>query len=365
MTKLLPCIEWADMLALKPSDLSPERRAALEAHLATCPGCAATYADYQRLITRLRALPRPALPPLVPLTPDFFDDLGAQNHDDHTYDNLDALVPPPAPENARLPTRPMRLWRKGWPQRLSAIAAVLLLTVLVGSMALLFQRSIGPFGSSAGEFHLRPGWAQLAEFSGTGSQTIKAQGVTLPRMYGTAYGCSGSGHVRIKMTSLRGNHILDSYAECNGTLPIASPQTFSFDNIAAGRLDTITITADAQTRWFFQFTQAIEQPTLTLSTQWTQESGSSSQGNSGVDDETVSFKTWGIVFICFGSGSASLTFLATGEKITFPACDGQPHLNVARFNVPSKFNVSVTAPADMLWSITSFGCTNEERCAQD
>src|SRR5262249_45978670 len=106
---------------------------ALQAHLATCPGCAATYADYQRLITRLRSLPRPVLPPLAPLVPQLFDAPIAQEQDASLYDSVDIPVPTPGTESPRPPARLPRLWRRSWTQRLSALAAVLLLAVLVGS----------------------------------------------------------------------------------------------------------------------------------------------------------------------------------------------------------------------------------------
>jgi hypothetical protein len=360
MTKLLPCIEWADALALKPIDLSPERRAALEAHLATCPGCAATYADYQMLITRLRALPRPALLPLEPLTLDDFDEPDAQNH---AYDTIETLLPPP--ERIGPPTRLPARWRRGWSQRLSLVAAVLLLTVLVGSMALLFHRSPSPPASDT-PFRLRPGWTQLAEYSGVGSQTINAQDIDLPRMYGYAYGCVGSGKLTIKINSLRTNSIWDIGSDkCNTALPITSPNTFSFDNTAAGTLDTITVTADAHTRWFFQFTAAPQQPTLTLGTEWTQQSGGSGQVSTAYHDETSSYKTWGIVFICFGTGNAYFTFTPDVGKLMLPACDGQPHFKVVHFSAPHIFDAALTVTGNILWSFTSFGCTNEEQCAAD
>jgi hypothetical protein len=63
-----PCEEWAPKLAaLHADDLSPADRAALEAHLASCPACTAALADYQWLAEQVRTLPNRAaqqeLPP--------------------------------------------------------------------------------------------------------------------------------------------------------------------------------------------------------------------------------------------------------------------------------------------------------------
>jgi anti-sigma factor RsiW len=65
-----PCEEWAPKLAaLHAGDLSPAERAALEAHLAACPTCAAALADYQMLAEQVRHLPERAsqqdIPPKV------------------------------------------------------------------------------------------------------------------------------------------------------------------------------------------------------------------------------------------------------------------------------------------------------------
>ncbi len=63
-----PCDAWAEQLAaLHPTDLSSAERAALAAHLATCPACAAARADYWRMDAQIRRLPDPqpfaGLPP--------------------------------------------------------------------------------------------------------------------------------------------------------------------------------------------------------------------------------------------------------------------------------------------------------------
>jgi WD40 repeat protein len=59
-----PCPSWAEKLALRPEDLSPADREALQAHLQHCPVCAAARADYELIDARLRALPDPVLKPV-------------------------------------------------------------------------------------------------------------------------------------------------------------------------------------------------------------------------------------------------------------------------------------------------------------
>lgn len=67
-----PCAEWAEKLvATHPDDLSPTEWAALEAHIAQCPACAAVRAEYRLMDDLIRNYPvrealvhSPSLPPL-------------------------------------------------------------------------------------------------------------------------------------------------------------------------------------------------------------------------------------------------------------------------------------------------------------
>jgi len=58
MTNKRPCAEWAEMLAIShpEEDLSPLEYAALEEHIAHCPGCSAIRERYGFIIGRVRAL---------------------------------------------------------------------------------------------------------------------------------------------------------------------------------------------------------------------------------------------------------------------------------------------------------------------
>src|ERR1043166_3496310 len=63
-----PCQQWRlKLAATHPADLEPAGRAALKAHLASCPSCAAVYAAYTRLDAAVQRLPGPA--PLEGLPP--------------------------------------------------------------------------------------------------------------------------------------------------------------------------------------------------------------------------------------------------------------------------------------------------------
>src|SRR5260370_32819568 len=82
-----PCKTWAEKLALRQEELSPAERAALDAHLRTCPACAAAQADYHFLDSRLRALPLPALKPLPRLS---FQYPGLEEGEEDTEETMKA-----------------------------------------------------------------------------------------------------------------------------------------------------------------------------------------------------------------------------------------------------------------------------------
>lgn len=62
-----PCAHWAELLDAHPEHLSPAERVALDAHIATCPACAAVRADNQHMDAHIRGLPDPTPLPGLPL----------------------------------------------------------------------------------------------------------------------------------------------------------------------------------------------------------------------------------------------------------------------------------------------------------
>jgi len=140
MNNLSPCIDWAEKLALKPEDLQPSERAALNAHLAICTACVAVSADYRLLIARMRARSVPAVHPLPHHLPELFY---------LQEDPKKAGILADTPATGKLiyiPTarNPLR----GWAPRRSTIliigilrplAAVLILVVILSGYGLIFE----------------------------------------------------------------------------------------------------------------------------------------------------------------------------------------------------------------------------------
>jgi hypothetical protein len=358
-------MEWAEKLALKPADLAPEEYAALKTHLAACPGCAATYADYRMLMTRLRALPRPALPPLAPLAADIATGPEVQGEADGVYDGAGSqLRSLPEATSARAPGPLAPARRRIWPQGLSAIAAALLLTALVGSLvAVLLNRGQGS------TFTLRSGWAEIAVFSGVGSKTFTTPDLTLPYLWGTSFTCTGSDSVRIlAVGQLSGDF---GGGPCTSdSSALLSPQDVHFDFLTF-QIVTLQVIASSDTHWALQVAQAVIQPTKP-GPEWLEGIGDAGRGNVeayGVPifldgtGQPLEAKTWGIVFGCFGPGRSSIQFEPDIGTISMPPCDGRAKL--IKIQYPSATHIEsykLRATGDILWYALIVGCADEQKC---
>ena len=147
-----PCAHWAKFLDAHPADLAPADSAALDAHIATCPACAAARADNQDLDARIRGLPDPAPLPGFPSrllalweeedrrkrVPYHVISSRLAGKNMHTqHDALDTDV------STRSPISPVRLThRRRLVSGISAIAAVLVIALIV--IALFASRAGSP-----------------------------------------------------------------------------------------------------------------------------------------------------------------------------------------------------------------------------
>jgi photosystem II stability/assembly factor-like uncharacterized protein len=124
------CPEWAEALAaIHPDDLSPARRAALNAHLATCHTCSAVRADYERLERAIQQVPTSRPLPAFP-----------------TRLLVAGNTPPtrhPAPNGSLSPDTLRLIPQKGTfmtPQRrVRGVAAALAIAAVVALFAFLFR----------------------------------------------------------------------------------------------------------------------------------------------------------------------------------------------------------------------------------
>jgi hypothetical protein len=268
---------------------------------------------------------------------------------------------------------------KTWPSRLSVLAAVLLVAVVAGSLALFLIRiRQGNLGSGSGVFTLRPGWAVVASYSGTGSKTISGRDIVeVPRLWGYDYACTGSGKLDIQLTSIsltgeQGDYFLGK-DKCSTPTTTVAPLDLSLESSSL-RIQTIKVTADASTVWHLLLVEATMQPTLTLGPEWVNDVGlggtsgtSSSRAQFGnvtqANGHAVVSKTWGIEYVCFGSGHGYAQFTPDGGRMSLSPCDGQVRLDLVHYPVATAVqSIQVTVTGDILWYARVVGCIDERKC---
>jgi hypothetical protein len=255
-------------------------------------------------------------------------------------------------------------------QRLSVIAAAVLVAVLIGSLVLLVRGRQADLGNGAGTFQLRQGWTQIAIYSGTGSKILTGLDIEPAPVWGYTAICSGSGSPDFKMMGVKwiiGGEL------CQPTYSTQiAPQTILFATSPV-KLQTIKVTADASMVWHLQIVQEVKQPTLRLGSEWVGTVGLSGNGSDnpagGVgnitkpDGQIITPRTLGIVFVCIGEGKGYIQFTPNVGRITLPPCDGQPRLKVIRFPVATyveQYQVLVTG--DIVWQAMVVGCADEQKC---
>ncbi len=142
---LNPCPRWAEALAAQPGDLSPAERAALAAHVATCPACFAVQADYQQMDVSIHSLAGPkritGLPPrLLTLWQEerqrargHYQLISSPFQEDsmHVDDRSGASTPAPTPIGSSRHHHQRRLV-----SAISAIAAIVVITLITTALLL-------------------------------------------------------------------------------------------------------------------------------------------------------------------------------------------------------------------------------------
>lgn len=267
--------------------------------------------------------------------------------------------------------------RKGWLQPLSAIAAVLMVAIIVGSLALLltYLRQ-GTTGNGSRVFSQRQGWTQFVIYSGKGNKTLTGLNLALPHLWGDALACVGSGKLDIEltgagMTSFLGKSPCDAKLSSNVT-----PQSITFEvSTPTPKIQTMKVTADAGTTWYIEISQAIAQPTLTIGSEWVQSIGIGGNGSGSIggnvlaptqlNGKTFLPKTWAVAFVCIGTGNGH--FEMTPTPVTgngsIPPCDGQPRLFVMHYNGPTQVEKIVfLMHGDIIWNAKVLACADEQKC---
>lgn len=267
--------------------------------------------------------------------------------------------------------------KKAWLRPLSLIAAVLIVSVIVGSLVLLFAHlRQDTMGNSSRVFSQRQGWAQFVLYSGKGSRTITGQNIVLPRLWGDASTCVGSGKLAIELIGT-GMISYEGESPCtSGLSTLVTPQSITFETSSATpKIQMIKVTADANTTWYLEIEQAVVQPTLTFGPEWVQSigvggnGGGRSRGEVGTltkpNGQPIMPKTWAVVFVCFGTGSGHIEFTPTpvSGNVSISSCGGQPGFFIMHYRGPTLVqNVTIDMHGDTIWDAHVLGCADEQKC---
>lgn len=137
------------------------------------------------------------------------------------------------------------------------------------------------------------------------------------------------------------------------------------------------MTADASTKWSLQIVREATQPTLTLGSEWIESISIGSNGNAEADmtlpatkpnGQSISPKTWGIVFVCVGTGKGYIhidtnTAIPNVGRINTPICDGRPKFDVVRYSYATNIrSIQVVVTGDIVWDVKVVACANEQKC---
>lgn len=264
--------------------------------------------------------------------------------------------------------------QKAWSRRVSLLVAAVLVALMVGSLATLTARR-GPTQGS-----IPSSWSNVVAFSGTGSTTIRGKPIHFPRLWGYTLTCTGEegGILLIQMTGASNNWSLTSGCPTHSQ---AVPEAISFD-LTARTLQTLQVrqlTSSPMT-WQFLIVGAVVQPTLKPGPQWVQSSGAGGSGSGGSGGilmpvtkpggQQIRPRTWGVIIICFGSGTGHVRFtehaVGTGKvvgDVQFPVCNGQPTLSVV--HLPAGENAQFTdisSNTGIIWQVQLMECIDEQRC---
>lgn len=260
--------------------------------------------------------------------------------------------------------------KKTWKYYLSTIAAVLLVGMLIASLVVVLHLRQG--SQVAGNpFVLRPGWKQVALYSGTGNKTITGLKIALPQLYGYASNCVGSGSLSMKLTGE--NTLIDlGQTPCQPALSTnPAPRSLSF-NLSPPHIQTITVKADAAISWFLLISELTPQPAPISGSGWATSMGMGDDSTSAVGEvgdvydaagHKIQPKTWAIVIACIGTGKGNVQLTPNVLHTNLSPCDGQPRLVVVHNRFPTRVTeVQVWVTGNISFFMQMLGCADENQC---
>ncbi len=242
---------------------------------------------------------------------------------------------------------------------LGTLAAAILVVALVGSFALFLH-----LGQGTGA--VEHGWNLVAQFSGTGNQTITRLNIEVGRKFGWHITCTNTqeGGVTVQF-----NNIANGWSACraHNTEP-PGPEGSVLSARDLPPIQTIEVTTDASTSWELLLFRGTYYPPLSIDTaNWhpllNEMDG---RGNTTWTMGVTLPRTWALLLACHGTGDIQISLqpdgLANTSEITGAQapCNGQSIFDVSDIPVQSGsvIQVHITTSADNDWQVLLLGCTN-------
>ncbi len=255
---------------------------------------------------------------------------------------------------------------RGWSHRLSIIAAAVLVALVVGTLALLLQRTHIQVGGPHNNLNLPPGWTAGPSYSGKGSSVISGQSVHLNPLWGYILSCNGKGQINADFTDMNSG----AGANCVSGTTVPTNNIIVQFQAASTILQSFKITVPTSASWTLQFVNGPNAATPLLNHLLAQNSGwsfyegmggtSSASSNSATAPSNVTM--FGLLSYCYGN--ASFDFYApAGTLVTKNlACDG--HVHFMQLQAVVGKSIEVRSHGNGHWTIGVLTCTNTRQCQQ-
>ena len=256
-------------------------------------------------------------------------------------------------------------------QQLGTLAAAVLVTLLVGSLAtvLYIRLHQSVLGSQP---PLSYGWKQVATFSGTDSKTITHLNIQLTALWGSSIGCVGKGDIKFELVETYNNLVsgctVDTPSAMNSsTTPQLEPQVFQFSSPSRRTIHTIKVTVSGSLTWYVRLASADVARMPFLNTLATPLGVGASGGPDAISTSSGfanASKTWGLIMQCAGKGVFQVALFSPGGQGVDAPCDGKTHFSIIHYS-------TVTQPLSVKARITVNGeafvevvvCQNEQKCS--
>ncbi len=248
---------------------------------------------------------------------------------------------------------------------LTTLVAATLLVVLVGSFVLLLHLRQGTTASPTVEH----GWSLVAQFSGTGNKTISGQNIEVGHKFGWLLTCADTQDslVAVKFNGGNGSGSGDTVCSISKTGPLG-PEADVTSPVVMESIHTIEVTAAASISWKLLLFKGTYYPPMSIdAANWRtlhDEMDGTGNGTWGVDVTLP--RTWGLQFVCYGSGDIQVSLQSDYQSNTpgiggaKAPCNGQIIFDL--FDLVGQglkiSQVQITTSADNDWQVLLVSCTN-------